>query len=128
MIFFSIEDSGDSQVRKKRHQEIQVPKMEESSPKVSCMDTAYVREFSHPQNNLTKGTGFLHYEYLKLLVEMLRVLLEQLDTLRKIQAPHLIRLSSYRYQSLLTRYSSLLGNRSQISYLLASLTSHITGI
>ena len=31
------------------HQTFQVPKMEESSPSFSCMDTAYVREIPPPK-------------------------------------------------------------------------------
>ena len=35
------------------HRTLQVPKMEESENLYfSCMDTAYVREFPHPQNSL----------------------------------------------------------------------------
>ena len=36
----------------KNHQTFQVPKMEESSPNISCMDTAYVRGNPTPRTAL----------------------------------------------------------------------------
>ena len=44
--------------------------MEESSPKESCTNTAYVREVSPPQkNSLIRGKQYLHFRYLKFLVK-----------------------------------------------------------
>ena len=45
--------------------------MEVRNTYISCMDTAYVREFPHPQNSLKiKVQETLHFRYLKFLVKV----------------------------------------------------------